>query len=110
MEASFNGRVIRSGAFTDTTCRMLPEAELWTAVIHQAIQDLSSPESYEQHSAWLWFNSPSDAVGSFIWTCHVIDIEPSFIRSSLHKQALLKKRFANIGTERKLPRDALVAI
>ena len=39
MEASFNGRVIRSGVFTDATCRMLPEAELWTAVIQQAIQD-----------------------------------------------------------------------
>jgi hypothetical protein len=64
---------------------MLPEAELWTAVIEQGISDLSSPDSHDRRSAWLWINSPSDAVHSFVWACHVTDIEPSFIRSALRR-------------------------
>jgi hypothetical protein len=71
---------------------MLPEAELWTEVIRQAIKDLSSQHSSDQDSAGLWFNSPSDAVGSFIWACHVINIQPSFIRSALQKHAGLGER------------------
>lgn len=110
MEASFNGRVIRSGVFTDATCRMLPEAELWTAVIQQAIQDISSPDSYEQESARSWFNSSTDAVGSFIWACNVIDIEPSFIRTSLQKQGLLKRQSLIIRQERKQHLAELLAL
>jgi hypothetical protein len=54
---------------TGTDHRMLPEAELWTRVILQAIADLhgrrSSTSSSAQDSARQWFASQSDAVGSF---------------------------------------------
>jgi hypothetical protein len=110
MEASFNGRVIRSGVFTDASCRMLPKAELWTAVIQQAIQDLSSPDSYEQEAARLWFNAPTDVVGSFIWACNVIDMEPSFIRASLHKQGLLKRQGLIVRQDRKQHPAELLAL
>lgn len=39
-----------------------------------------------QDSAREWFASESDAVGSFIWTCHIINVDPYFIRSRLAKK------------------------
>ena len=69
---------------------ILPEAELWTAVILQAIDDLdrrtSLSPTWAQDSAREWFTSDSIAVGSFIWTCQVINVDPSFIRSRLAKK------------------------
>ena len=63
---------------TDIDHRLLPEAELWTHVILQAINDLDggtllTPGS-AQDSAREWFASESDAVGSFIWTCQIINV------------------------------------
>ena len=75
---------------TGTDHRTLPEAELWTEVIVRAIDDLDERTSLTPSSArWCareWFASDSDAVGSFIWTCHVINVDPSFIRSRLAKK------------------------
>jgi hypothetical protein len=75
---------------TGTDRRVLPEAELWTAVIVQAIDDLDRGTSLRpngaQVSAREWFASNSDEVGSFVWTCHVINVDPSFIRSRLAKK------------------------
>jgi hypothetical protein len=73
---------------------MLPEAELWTLVIVQAINDLdgqtSSTPGSAQDSARYWFASASDEVGSFIWTCQIIDVDPNFIRSQLAKKLRMK--------------------
>ena len=49
----------------DNDRRMLPEAELWTAVIIQAIEDLASDDLHERQSARAWINSPDDTVLSF---------------------------------------------
>jgi hypothetical protein len=100
MEASPNRPITRGGLFNDTQRRMLPEADLWTEVIRQAIKDLSAPHSPDQEFACLWFNSPSDVVGSFIWACHVINIEPSFIRSALQKHSILRERHPDITMNR----------
>jgi hypothetical protein len=79
---------------TGTDRRIVPEAELWTAVILQAIDDLDRRTSLTprsaQDSAREWFASESDAVGSFIWTCHVINVDPNFIRSQLAKKNRMK--------------------
>ena len=79
---------------TDTDHRMLPEAELWTQVILQAINDLdgrtSSIPGSAQNSAREWFASESDGVGSFIWTCQIINVDPNFIRSQLTKKLRMK--------------------
>ena len=69
----------------DTDRQMLPEAELWTAVIIQAIEDLSSPDLLQQRSAKAWIESSDDAVHSFKWSCRVTDVEPSFVRAMLRK-------------------------
>ena len=100
METSPNRPTSRGGLLNDTQRRMLPEADLWTEVIRQAIKDLSSPYSPDQEFACLWFNSPSDVVGSFIWACHVINIEPSFIRSALLKHSILSERCPEITMKR----------
>ena len=80
---------------TDTDHRMLPEAELWTQVILQAISDLNGRTSLTpgsaQDSAREWFASECDAVGSFIWTCQIINVDPNFIRSRLAKKQRMKK-------------------
>ena len=69
---------------------MIPEAELWTEVIVQAIEDLSShTHDQRERSALLWFNSRTEAVGSFIWACNVINIDPDVIRSALRKDVRL---------------------
>jgi hypothetical protein len=92
MNASLTaGRIMPAGLSNDMDRRMLPEAELWTEVIRQAIKDLSSQQPSNQQCALLWFNSSSDAVGTFIWACHVINIEPSCVRSALQEHALLRE-------------------
>jgi hypothetical protein len=85
--------VNRYGVLCGTTDRRtLPEAELWTRVILQAIDDLdrSSTSSSARDSARKWFASESDAVGSFIWTCQIINVDPYFIRSRLTKEQRMK--------------------
>lgn len=86
----------RSGGVSEngTDHRMLPEAELWTQVILQAINDLygrtSSIPGSAQESARIWFASECDAVGSFKWTCQIINVDPNFIRSRLAKEQRMK--------------------
>jgi hypothetical protein len=92
MEANYLNRF---GIVCGIDHRTLPEAELWTQVILRAINDLDRRTSLTsrsaQDSAREWFASESDAVGSFNWTCHVINLEPNFIRSQLAKKQLMKK-------------------
>jgi hypothetical protein len=93
MEINYlNGFGVLCGPSTDH--RMLPEAELWTAVMVQAIDDLDrrtlSSSISAQHSAREWFASESDVVGSFVWACHVINVDPDFIRSRLVKKQRIK--------------------
>ena len=79
---------------TGTGHSTLPEVELWTQVILRAINDLDghraviSPSA--QDSAREWFASESDSVGSFIWTCQIIDVDPTFIRSQLIKKQRIR--------------------
>jgi hypothetical protein len=94
---------------TATDRRILPEAELWISVILQAIDDLDrrtalSPRS-AQYSAREWFASESDEVGSFIWTCHVINVDPDFIRSRLAKKHRIKNPDAFVTTSRARARN-----
>jgi hypothetical protein len=77
-----------------TEHRILPEAELWTEVILQAIDDMdrrtSSASRSAQDSARQWFASENDGIGSFVWSCRVIDVDPSWVRSALARRAVLE--------------------
>jgi hypothetical protein len=94
METNYFNR-FRGACGNGTDHRMLPEAELWTQVILQAINDLdggtSSIPGSAQDSAREWFASESNAVRSFIWTCQIINVDPNFIRSQLTKKLRMKK-------------------
>jgi hypothetical protein len=89
METNYFNR-FRGASGNGTDHRMLPEAELWTQVILQAINDLdgqtSSTPGSTKDSAREWFASESNAVRSFIWTCQIINVDPNFIRSQLAKK------------------------
>jgi hypothetical protein len=77
-----------------TEHHMLPEAELWTEVILQAIDDMdrrtSSASRSAEDSARQWFASERDGIGSFVWSCRVIDVDPSRVRSALARRAVLE--------------------
>ena len=75
---------------------MLPEAQLWTQVIIQAIRDSEAPalskapadKRYAKH----WLASSNEEVGSFLWACQLINVDPYFIRSALMKTSNPRKR------------------
>ena len=70
---------------------MLPEAQLWTHVIIQAIRDSEAPALSKtptaKRYAKQWIESSNEEVGSFLWACQLINVDPYFIRSALMKAA-----------------------
>ena len=77
---------------------MLPEANLWSEVILQAIAERSRRVRKRPY-ALMWLNSESEAEGSFVWACHITNIDPSFVRSTLRKgyalaAGLLRRRLS----------------
>ena len=66
----------------------MDERRLWAGVLIQAIRDLAGyivvPNQRErarvQYFARLWFASDNRDVGSFLWVCDELELEPSWIR------------------------------
>jgi hypothetical protein len=87
---------------TDTDHPTLPEAELWTQVILQAINDLDGRTSLTprsaKDSARAWIFSECAGVCSFLWTCQIINVDPNFIRSQLAKKQRMKNRVEVIAS------------
>ena len=71
----------------ETKC---PEAELWRAVINQAIDDLSDPDLRE--AALEWFTLVSEKPGTFRWVCHHLDLNASAVWSALMQRRDRKNR------------------
>jgi len=75
------------------------ERRLWAGVLIQAIRDLAGyivvPNKRErarlQYHARVWFTSDNRDVGSFLWVCDQIELEPPWIR---------RKKFALINSDR----------
>ncbi|MBF0428066.1 MAG: hypothetical protein HQL94_04025 [Magnetococcales bacterium] len=59
---------------------------LWAAVLERAILDLKEHGTREEAVAWI--NSKRHSVGSFLWVCHQLDMDPSSV-----KRALLGQKF-----------------
>jgi hypothetical protein len=53
---------------------------LWAAVLKQAIKDAQQNFNKSLASPGLWFSSNSHAVGSFLWICGVLNIDPELVR------------------------------
>lgn len=68
--------------------------KLWIAVLEQAIKDVRGDarahkgkvKSIFSEGAWAWFQSESQEVGSFHWTCHMLGLEPNFILTLVTQQ------------------------
>lgn len=92
MELVYPNRYVASG--TDTDYPLSPEVELWTEVILQAIDDLDRRTRIcsreDQRAAREWIDSDADYLGSFVWACHAINLDPDFIRSQLAKKHHVK--------------------
>jgi len=53
---------------------------LWAAVLRQAIKDAKHSLNNSLTSPGLWFCSKSRAVGSFLWICGVLNLDPNSVR------------------------------
>jgi hypothetical protein len=60
-----------------------PERDLWIAVFEKALEDLTR-EKYER-DAWAWFRSSDKGIGSFIWVCRYLGIQPTAVRRTLRQ-------------------------
>jgi len=67
------------------------ERKLWANVLLQAQTDLSGRDPIAR-SARLWFCSRDDAIGSFIWVCHHLSLDPEAARGKVLAQPTRKGR------------------
>ena len=58
---------------------------LWKAVLEQAFKDAQGQVgTYEyRRDARVWFQSDSKDIGSFLWICEVLDLDPEVTRASV---------------------------
>lgn len=52
---------------------------LWAAVLKQAIKDAGQEDQDSLNNPRLWFYSESKEIGSFLWICAVLNIDPESI-------------------------------
>ena len=73
---------------------MDPCKNLWMAVLEQAMEDiLTGPahrrgkvESIFKNTALAWFHSDNEGIGSFLWVCEHLDIDPHTVHHILTKK------------------------
>ena len=65
-----------------------PEQTLWMSVLTLAMQDLAGPDHLAR-PARAWFSSKNTALGSLIWICDQLGLEPNAVR-----QKILRSRAA----------------
>jgi hypothetical protein len=94
---------------------MIAEKVLWRAVLNQAVIDFASPgyvygldAASMQKSAADWFVSANRSLGSFLFICDILDINPEWFRKQLFGTSsdILKNR---IATQHR-SRDKLVTV
>lgn len=68
-----------------------PERKLWAHVLLQALADLGSHDPVAR-PARLWFISKDDSIGSFIWICHHLSMDPAAVRQRVLREANQRMR------------------
>jgi len=63
-----------------------PERKLWAHVLLQALADLGGHDSIAR-PARVWFVSKADSIGSFIWICHHLSMDPAAVRQRVLRDA-----------------------
>jgi hypothetical protein len=64
-----------------------PEHILWMSVLTQALQDLSGPD-FVAKPARAWLASRSNSLGSLIWTCDQLGLDPDAVRQNVLRRPL----------------------
>jgi hypothetical protein len=64
-----------------------PEQILWMSVLIQALQDLSGPDLLAK-PARAWLSSRSTSVGSLIWTCEHLGLDPDAVRQNVLRRTV----------------------
>ena len=60
------------------------EAGLWTAVLELAVRELtSSPSAYRRLRAKEWIEADAIHIGSYLWTCDHLKLEPLKLRKMI---------------------------
>jgi len=94
---------------------MTVEKILWRAVLNQAIIDFASPgyvygmdPALVQRSARGWFLSSSRSLGSFLFICEILNVNPAWFRKQLFGTSIdtLKNR---VSTQHRC-RDKLASV
>lgn len=59
-----------------------PCKRLWTAVLKRAVKDVhdNGTTSVISQGTRAWFGSKNQGVGSFLWICSMLDLNPEFVR------------------------------
>jgi len=69
------------------------ERLLWAEVLIRGIQDLDLKDSLVENeylfffSAVRWFQSPLNNIGSFVWVCEVLDLDPVQIKRKAFRRS-----------------------
>jgi hypothetical protein len=73
-----------------------PEQTLWMSVLTLAMQDLSGPPLHAK-PARAWFLSRSTSLGSLIWICDQLGLDPNAVRQKvLRRQISLKEQSQSV--------------
>ena len=64
-----------------------PEQTLWMAVLTLAMQDLSGPALHAK-PARAWFLSKNTSLGSLIWICDQLGLDPAAVRQKVLRRHL----------------------
>lgn len=70
-----------------------PEQTLWMSVLTLAMQDLSGPDHLAK-PARAWICSRDNSLGSLIWICDQVGLNPDAVR-----QRLLRRRAAELAAK-----------
>lgn len=80
---------------------MLPEIQLWRAVLIQAVNDFFGDGdpfvTPSQTAAERWFFSDDHELGSFLFVCEILDLNPGTIRRWLLRQVRLNTSESPLG-------------
>jgi hypothetical protein len=68
-----------------------PEQTLWSSVLTLAIQDLSGPDLVAK-PARAWLMSRSTSLGSFIWICDQVGLDPAAVRQKVLRRRAAEQR------------------
>jgi hypothetical protein len=68
-----------------------PEQTLWTSVLTLAMQDITGPDHIAK-PARAWFSSRNTSLGSLIWICDQLGLDPNAVR-----QKVLRRRASELS-------------